>query len=48
MEQMGSGPIRMPAKVAWTGPGARVLADGGPTAGPVLLIVPAPIKRAYI
>jgi polyhydroxyalkanoate synthase len=55
LEACGLGPIETPARTVRFLPGAelRAYVDGGPqarpcSAVPVLLIVPAPIKRAYI
>ncbi len=48
LDQLGYGPQRTPSRILWTGPNARLLAYDTSAAGPALLIVPAPIKRAYI
>lgn len=49
MDALGFGPIESPYKIAWAGP-VLTLRDYGPeeTSGPVLLIIPAPIKRGYL
>jgi polyhydroxyalkanoate synthase len=48
-ERLGLKPRRVPSRVLWTGPRARLLAyhDARAT-GAALLLLPAPIKRAYI
>jgi polyhydroxyalkanoate synthase len=49
LDTMGLAPQETPFRVAFAEPGVRLRAYGdGQAAGPVLLIVPAPIKRAYI
>jgi polyhydroxyalkanoate synthase len=49
MDALGLGPIETPSRVVSAEPGLTLRAYGnGSDAGPVLLIVPAPIKRAYI
>ena len=52
LDAAGLGPVEAPFRIAAELPGARLRAyrpAGVPTAsGPVLLIVPAPIKRAYV
>jgi polyhydroxyalkanoate synthase len=48
LDRLGFGPVRMASRVALRLPGARLRAYGGDAATPVLLMVPAPIKRAYI
>jgi len=48
MDIAGFGPEEAPYRLLTSGPGFRVRAYGGPRGGPVLLIVPAPIKRPYI
>jgi polyhydroxyalkanoate synthase len=48
LETLGFGPSPMASRIALRLPGARLRAHGGDAAAPVLLIVPAPIKRAYI
>lgn len=50
LDAAGFGPIKTPSRIVFDLPGMRLRAyqpDGGPE-GPVLLIIPAPIKRAYI
>ena len=48
MDAAGLGPEEAPYRLLSSRPGFRLRAYGGPTDGPTLLIVPAPIKRAYI
>ena len=48
LDRLGLGPLPTPSWVLWTGAGARLLVYDTPADGPGLLIVPAPIKRAYI
>jgi polyhydroxyalkanoate synthase subunit PhaC len=51
LEAAGLGPAEAPFRVAAQMPGARLRAyqpPGAASKGPVLLIVPAPIKRAYV
>jgi polyhydroxyalkanoate synthase len=48
MDAAGLGPEESPFRVTAAMPGFRLRAYGGPAEGPVLLIVPAPIKRPYI
>lgn len=48
LEWLGFGPVRMPGQLLWTKPNARLLAYSAAASGQDLLIVPAPIKRAYI
>ncbi len=48
LDVLGFAPVRTPSRVMWEGPRARLLAYDRPASGPALLIVPAPIKRAYI
>ncbi len=53
LDAAGLGPVEAPFRVAATMPGARLRAyqpPGDPAAGrrPALLILPAPIKRAYV
>lgn len=49
LDGLGLGPEEAPFRIVHTGPGMRLRRyAGGAAAGPVLLIVPAPIKRAYI
>lgn len=45
---MGAGPVVTPSTVVLAAPQFALHDFGGPTAGPAILIVPAPIKRAYI
>ncbi len=48
-DMIGFAPIETPSRVVYSLPAATLLSYGPPrTGGPVLLIVPAPIKRAYI
>jgi polyhydroxyalkanoate synthase len=48
-ERLGFKPQRTPSRVLWTGPRARLLAyDDGADPGASVLVLPAPIKRAYI
>lgn len=42
------GPVETPWRTVAQWPGVRLRAYGGPASGPPLLVVPAPIKRAYI
>jgi polyhydroxyalkanoate synthase subunit PhaC len=48
LDRLGLGPVRTPSHILHTWPGAQLLAFGGAAGGRALLIVPAPIKRAYI
>jgi len=48
MDAVGLGPDEAPCRVVTSRPGCRLRAYGGPATGPTLVIVPAPIKRAYI
>src|SRR5918993_1185304 len=51
LDAAGLGPAEAPFRIAAATPGARLRAyqpPGAAPSGPVLLIVPAPIKRAYI
>lgn len=48
MRRMGWCEQETPFEVVFSTPGARVRSYGGAPGGPVLLIVPAPIKRCYI
>jgi polyhydroxyalkanoate synthase subunit PhaC len=50
IERLGFSARRTPSRVLWSGPRARLLGYGhvDGAAGAALLIVPAPIKRAYI
>jgi polyhydroxyalkanoate synthase len=48
LEWLGFGPVRTPCRTLWAEPNARLLAYATAATGPALLIVPAPIKRAYI
>lgn len=48
LDRLGYGPVRTPSGILWTGPNARLLTYDTTASGPALLIVPAPIKRAYI
>lgn len=45
-DQAGWGPIETPSRVEFSEPGVTLKSYGG--VGPALLLVPAPIKRAYI
>jgi polyhydroxyalkanoate synthase len=48
LDALGFGPAPTPSRIALRLPGACLRAYGGAAAGPVLVIIPAPIKRAYI
>jgi polyhydroxyalkanoate synthase subunit PhaC len=48
LDELGLGPIETPSRVLLSAPLVTLKAYGEPHPGPVLLIVPAPIKRAYI
>lgn len=48
MKRMGWCSQETPSEVVFEAPGVRLRAYGGAPAGPVLLLVPAPIKRYYI
>jgi len=48
LDRLGFAPVRTPSRISWTGPRARLLSFAGSGSGPALLIVPAPVKRAYI
>lgn len=48
LDALGFGPAPTPSRIALRLPGVRLRAYAGGAAAPVLLIVPAPIKRAYI
>jgi hypothetical protein len=49
LDVLGFGPIETPARVVRARPGAELLAYAEPRGGgPIVLLVPAPIKRAYI
>ncbi len=48
LDALGLGPAPTPSRIALRLPGVRLRAYAGGAAAPVLLIVPAPIKRAYI
>ncbi len=49
LDLLGCGPHEAPSRVVFQGPGVTLRSYGGPPAGgPVLLVVPAPIKRPYI
>ncbi len=45
---VGLAPAETPFRIAWSASGVRLRHYGGDGSGPVLLIVPAPIKRATI
>jgi polyhydroxyalkanoate synthase len=47
-DAVGFGPTETPYRIVHAEPGLRLRRYGGTQAGPALLIVPAPIKRAYI
>lgn len=48
LERFGLPPRPVPSRVLWTGPRARLLAyENGAATGAALLLLPAPIKRAY-
>lgn len=49
LDALGLGPIETPCRIVHSQPGVTLKAYGAPgEAGPALLLVPAPIKRAYI
>lgn len=49
LDGIGLGPIQTPARLVRRAPGLELLAYAAPArAGPVVVLVPAPIKRAYI
>jgi polyhydroxyalkanoate synthase len=48
LDGAGLGPVKTPSQVVWKGPRARLLSYETEAPGPALLILPAPIKRAYI
>jgi polyhydroxyalkanoate synthase len=48
MDSLGYGPVESPFRTVLSVPGMRLRHYGGPSSGPVALIVPAPIKRHYI
>lgn len=52
LERAGHGPQRTPSTILYAQPGLNLLRydsiDGAPSAGPAVLLVPAPIKRSYI
>jgi polyhydroxyalkanoate synthase len=48
LDMAGLGPLEAPSEVVAEWPGVRLRAYGERAAGPALLVVPAPIKRAYI
>jgi polyhydroxyalkanoate synthase subunit PhaC len=48
LDALGLGPRECTFQLISSGPCWRLRAYGGPKAGPVLLMVPAPIKRPYI
>jgi polyhydroxyalkanoate synthase len=48
LDVAGLGPLEAPHEVVAEWLGVRLRTYGGPAAGPAILIVPAPIKRAYI
>jgi polyhydroxyalkanoate synthase len=48
LKAAGFGPIETPSRFLCRVDGMRLRTFGGQTAGPSLLLVPAPIKRAYI
>src|SRR6266404_6350769 len=48
LDALGLGPQECQFQVICSGPHWRLRAYGGPDAGPLLLMVPAPIKRPYI
>lgn len=48
MDAAGFGPEEAPYRRVSSRPGVRLRAYGGPSSGPVLVVVPAPIKRPYI
>jgi polyhydroxyalkanoate synthase len=48
LDLAGLGPIESPSRAAWTEFGFTLRAYAGTVAGPAVLVIPAPIKRAYI
>jgi polyhydroxyalkanoate synthase subunit PhaC len=48
LDTLGLGPRESPFQLVSSGPCWRLRAYGGPEAAPLLLMVPAPIKRPYI
>jgi polyhydroxyalkanoate synthase subunit PhaC len=48
LDALGFGSVQIPSRIVLRLPGAGLRAYGGDPAAPALLIVPAPIKRAYI
>lgn len=48
LDAFGLGPIRTPSRILREELGLRLRAFGGVSGSPAILIVPAPIKRAYI
>ena len=48
LDALGLGPRECPFRLISSGPHWRLRAYGGPDAAPLLLMVPAPIKRPYI
>ncbi|HKW54989.1 MAG TPA: alpha/beta fold hydrolase, partial [Stellaceae bacterium] len=48
LDALGCGAIRTPSRILCEEAGLRLHAFGGAAASPALLILPAPIKRAYI
>jgi polyhydroxyalkanoate synthase len=48
LDSLGLGPRECAFRLTSSGPCWRLRAYGGPDAGPVLLMVPAPVKRPYI
>jgi polyhydroxyalkanoate synthase len=49
LDSLGAAPDPAPSRLVWVGPGLRLLGYALPgAAGPPVLLVPAPIKRAYI
>src|SRR2546426_4978299 len=48
LDVLGLGPRECAFQVISSGPNWRLRAYGGPDAAPLLLMVPAPIKRPYI
>lgn len=48
LDTMGWGPVQTPSRVVFSAPGVTLKGYSDSADGPVLLLVPAPIKRAYI
>jgi polyhydroxyalkanoate synthase len=48
LDTMGLGPCETPSRVVWAEPGVTLKGYGDAKTGPIVLMVPAPIKRSYI